>query len=280
MKTRWNSFAGSAAVYAALLLTLSGCSAYSMVGAADDQDQPIDAAPDDTPEVIQARRVLRDEVEKTPLVRHMQFDVKPGDVRSISYTDPSDGAQKVVEIVQLLPDSIVISYSPGAPNEYPAWKLSYTEYQGMNTYFWLSSSWSQSDAQAAADALKTLVLDARSHLDASNAEALEKFKQTCQGWSPQNAPAMPDEARQHQATAESDYARSDLDDAGDEYLAALRLYPCWPDGLHKRAEILGATGWYTGAIDGMRRYLILLPDAPDAQTARYQVAVWQRKMGD
>jgi hypothetical protein len=280
MKMRRNSFTGSVAVYAVLLLSLSGCSAYSMVGAADDQDQPINAAPDDTPEVIQARRVLRDEVEKTPLVRQMQFDVKPGDVRSITYTDPSNGAQNVVEIVQLLPDSIVISYSPGAPNEYPAWKLSYTEYQGMKTYFWLSSSWSQSDAQAAADALKTLVLDARSHLDASNAAALETFKQTCQGWSAQTAPAMPDEARQHQATAESDYARSDLDDAGDEYLAAMRIYPCWPEGLHKRAEILGATGWYTGAIDGMRRYLILLPNAPDAQTARNQIAVWQRKMGD
>jgi hypothetical protein len=280
MKMRRNSFTGSVAVYAVLLLSLSGCSAYSMVGAADDQDQPINAAPDDTPEVIQARRVLRDEVEKTPLVRQMQFDVKPGDVRSITYTDPSNGAQNVVEIVQLLPDSIVISYSPGAPNEYPAWKLSYTEYQGMKTYFWLSSSWSQSDAQAAADALKTLVLDARSHLDASNAAALETFKQTCQGWSAQNASAMPDEARQHQATAESDYSRSDLDDAGDEYLAAMRIYPCWPEGLHKRAEILGATGWYTGAIDGMRRYLILLPNAPDAQAARNQIALWQRKMGD
>ena len=280
MKARRNSFAGSVAVYAALSLALSGCAAYSMVGAADDQDQPIAAASDDTPEVIQARRVLREEVEKTPLVRHMEFDVKPGDVRSITYTDPSTGSQNAVQIVQLLPDSIAISYSPGGPTEYPAWKLSYTEYQDMKTYFWLSSSWSQGDAQAAADALKTLVLDARSRLDESNATALETFKQTCQGWSAQNAPAMPDEARQHQATAESDYARSDLDDAGDEYLAALRVYPCWPEGLHKRAEILGATGWYTGAIDGMRRYLILLPNAPDAQIARNQIAIWQRKMGD
>jgi len=279
MKIRRDSLAGSAVVYACLL-ALSGCAAYSMVAPADDRDQPISSAPDDTPEVVQARRVLRDEVEKTPLVRHMEFDVKPGEVRSISYTDPSTNTEKVVEIVQLLPDSIAISYSAGGPMEYPAWKLSYTEYQGMNTYFWLSSSWSQQDAQAAADALKTLVLDARGHLDASNAEGQEKFKQTCQGWSAQNAPVMPDEARQHQATAESDYARSDLDDAGDEYLAALKVYPCWPEGLHKRAEILGATGWYTGAIDSMRRYLILLPSAPDAQAARNEIAVWQRKMGD
>ena len=258
MKAHRDSSAVSVAVYPFLLvcLALSGCTAYSMVGAADDQDQPVGVAPGDT------------------------FDVDPGNVRAITYTDPSTNTQDVVEIVQLLPDSIAISYSPGGPNEYPAWKLTYTEYQGMKTYFWLSSSWSQGDAQAAADALKILVLDARSHLDASNATALETFKQTCQGWSPQTASAMPDEARQHQATAESDYARSDLDDAGDEYLAALKVYPCWPEGLHKRAEILGATGWYTGAITSMQRYLILVPDAPDAQTARNQIAIWQRKMGD
>lgn len=281
MKTHRNHAAAIAAFAASLIcLALSGCAAYSMVGPADDLDQPISAAPGDTPEVIQARRVLREQVEKTPLVRHMQFDVKPDDVRSITYTDPSTNTQEVVEIEQLLPDSIAISYSPGGPMEYPAWKLSYTEYQDMKTYFWLSSSWSQSDAQAAADALKTLVLDARRDLAEKNAAALEKFKQTCQGWSAQAMPTMPDEARQHQATAESDYAKGDLDGAGDEYFAALKAYPCWPEGLHKRAEILGATGWYTGAITSMRRYLILLPDAPDAQAAKNEIAVWQRKMGD
>ncbi len=35
-----------------------------------------------------------------------------------------------------------------------------------------------------------------------------------------------------------------------------------------------------GAVDGMRRYPILLPNAPDAQTARNQIALRQRKMGD
>lgn len=283
MKARRNHlFARAAAVYPCLLmsLALSGCSAYSMVAPADDLDQPINAAPDDTPEVIQARRVMKEEVEKTPLVRHMEFDVKPDEVRSISYTDPSNNTQDVVNLVLVLPESITISYSPGGPTEYPAWKLSYTEYVEMKQYFWLSSSWSQGDAQAAADAMKTLVLDARRDLDASNEAAFEKFKQTCQGWSAlKDKPPMPDEARQHQATAESDYVKSDLDDAGDEYLAALKLYPCWPEGLYKRANILGATGWYVGAIDGMRRYLELVPDAPDAQALRDKIALWRSKMG-
>lgn len=274
--------AGTAGLLSLLLcLALPGCSAYSLVGPANDQDQPIDSAPGDTPELIQARRVLREEVEKTPLVRHMEFDVKPGDIRSITYTDPSTNKQYVVQLVQVLPDSIAISYSPGGSLEYPGWKLTYTEYQDMKTYFWLSSSWSQSDAQAGADALRVLVLDAHRDLDASNEAAFEKFKQTCQGWSAlKDKPPMPDEARQHQAAAESDYARSDLDDAGDEYLAALQLYPCWPEGLYKRANILGATGWYPGAISGMRRYLELVPDAPDAQALRNKIAVWRSKMGD
>ncbi len=261
-------------------LLLSGCSAYSGVAPADDQDQPINSAPDDSSQVIQARTVLRDEVEKTPLVRHMDFDVRPGNVRAINYTDPSTNTQEVVELVLVMPDSITISYSPGGPMEYPAWKLSYTEYQDMKQYFWLSSSWSQTDAQSAADALRILVLDARQDLDRRNALDFEKFRLDCQSWlALKDKPPMPDEAQKHQSTAESDYARGDLDDAGDEYLAAIRIYPCWPDGLLKRANILGSTGWYTGAIDSMSRYLFLMPDVPDAQALRNQIAVWRSKMG-
>jgi len=264
-----------------MCLSLAGCSAYSLVAPANDLDQPIDSAPGDTPELIQARRVLREEVEKTPLVRHMQFEVKPGEVRYITYTDPSDNAQELVQLALLLPNSIAVSYSPGGPLEYPGWKLVYTDYQEMKQYFWLSSSWSQGDAQAAADALRVLVLDARQGVEERNATAFEKFRQTCQGWSAlTDKPAMPDEARQHQATAESDYARGDLDDAGDEYHAALKLYPCWSEGYYKRANILGATGWYPGAIDNMNSYLFLVPDAPDALALRNQIAVWRSKMGD
>lgn len=264
---------GAYAPLAAFLL-LSGCSTYGGVAPADDLDQPIAAAPDDTSEVIQARRILKDEVEKTPLVRHVEFDVKPGDVREITYTDPSTNGQKLVELVAVIPNSISISYSPGGAFEYPAWKLTYTDYLDARQYFWLSSSWSQTDAQSAADAMRILVVDARQDLDRRTALSFEKFRLECQG---KAQTAMPDEVRQHQATAESDYAKGDLDDAGDEYLAALKLYPCWPEGLYKRANIMGATRFYPTAMDDMRRYLVLVPDAPDAQALRDQMAAWQSK---
>ncbi|HEV7164681.1 MAG TPA: tetratricopeptide repeat protein [Gammaproteobacteria bacterium] len=261
-------------------LLLSGCSSYGGVAPADDQDQPIASAPGDTAEVIQARGVLKEEVEKTPLVRHMDFDVKPGDLRVITYTDPSTNTQDLVELVLVLPNSISISYIPGGAFEYPGWKLTYTEYQDMKQYYWLSSSWSETDAQAAADALRILVLDARQDYARGNALHFEKFRLDCQSFNAlKDKPPMSDEAQQHQATAESDYAKGDLDDAGDEYQAALKLYPCWPEGLLKRANILGATGWYAPAVDSMQRYLELVPDAADAQALRNQIAVWQSKMG-
>lgn len=123
--------------------------------------------------------------------------------------------------------------------------------------------------------------DARQDADRIAALNFEKFRLDCQSANAQqDKPPMPDEARQHQATAESDYAKGDLDDAGDEYQAALKVYPCWPEGLLKRANILGATGWYAPAVDSMNRYLTLVPNAPDAQALRSQMAVWQSKMGN
>jgi len=279
MKMRFDLHALLSAIrYAPLLVMplLAGCSL--MVPGAD-QDE-IASAPNDSQEVIAARQTLRDEVEKTPLVRHMQFDVKPGDVRAVTYTDPRSDEQQVVQLVLLLPNSINVSYSPGNGLEIPAWKVSYTEYQSGKQYFWLSSSWTQSDAQAAADALRVLTLDARRNMDEMVAARVEAFKATCQSWSAQQIPPMPQDALEHTALAESAYREGDLDKAADEYQEVFKLYPCYPDGLLKQANILGRTGWYLIAIENMHKYLFLVPNDPNAGSLQNQIRDWQGRMGD
>ena len=281
METRGNSnlvLFGSFLVVS-LLLLLSGCAARQASFAPPVQSGPAIVL-SESPSVAEARTVFKQEVERTPLVRDVVFHTNAGEAPYISYTDPSDNVKKAVQLVTVLPASIVVSFSPGGRFTYPAWKVSYTDYVQMNEYFWLSSSWSQTDAENTARALKVLVLDARRVLDEILAANLERFKQTCRDWRAlEEKPPLPEAAMHHKMLAESAYREMDRDKAIDEYLDALKNYSCWPDGQLKLANLLGDTGWYTGAVAHMRYYLELVPDAPDAQSARDKIALWQDKMG-
>jgi regulator of sirC expression with transglutaminase-like and TPR domain len=60
----------------------------------------------------------------------------------------------------------------------------------------------------------------------------------------------------------------------------LALYPTWPEGHFNAALIAAELGNYTDAAEHMQAYLELLPNAPDAQSARDQVDLWQLKAKD
>ena len=260
-------------VYAVLclLMLLSACSTGPVL---------TDAVSGDSPEVIQARRTLNEKLNLTPLVKDVVFEVKPGDPRDILYTDPRTGEKNYVSLFTLIPSSISVDYSPGSVGVESAWKVSYIDYVEMHPYFWLSSSWSEADAQAVADALRILSLDARQDLVKVNDTALEQFKQACGPYIAQKAwPPMPEEAREHKVLAENAYRESDFDKALDEYTAAVGVYPCWPEGWHQRAEIQGQGHYYLGAYNSLRHYLYLAPDAPDAQALRDQLIIWRDKAG-
>ena len=145
-----------------LMVLLSGCASEPMLSTPD---------PGASQQVMQAREVLNQQLNRAPFIKDVVFDTTPGDVRVVNYKDEA-GNDKSVMLVFLLPASIDISYSP-SPNAYtePAWKISYSSYQDGHSYFWLWSGWSQADAQQIADALRVLVLDARQDLDSSMAAA-------------------------------------------------------------------------------------------------------------
>ena len=63
------------------------------------------------------------------------------------------------------------------------------------------------------------------------------------------------------------------------YELGLEAYPTWPQGYFNAALIAAELGYFQQAVEHMQAYLELLPDAPDAQAARDQIAIWREKAG-
>lgn len=256
----------------ACLLLLSACASEPTLSTADASASP---------QVAQARTVLNDELSRSGLTESIVFLNDPGQVRMINYTDPKSGNGQSVVLPDVLPASIVVSYSP-SPNAYTeaAWKVTYVDFQSGNTYFWVWSGWSQQDAQQVADALRVLVLDARQGLDGIFATKYQTFLQTCQAWLGGKATApFPDDARQHQLLAQDAQSRNDADKALDEYDAALNTAPCWAQGRYQAALLEAQTGYYPVAVQDMKKYLLLSPDAANTQSIRDEITVWNGRMG-
>lgn len=90
-------------------------------------------------------------------------------------------------------------------------------------------------------------------------------------------PGLPEEARKYRVQAERAVENKRFGEAADRYADALAAAPWWPEGHFNRALILGEMGHYGKAIKEMKKYLMLVPDAPDARAARDQIYVWESK---
>jgi hypothetical protein len=59
----------------------------------------------------------------------------------------------------------------------------------------------------------------------------------------------------------------------------LDIAPWWPEGHFNRALIMGETKKYWDAMREMKRYLLLVPDAPDARAAQDKIYQWESVAG-
>jgi regulator of sirC expression with transglutaminase-like and TPR domain len=91
-------------------------------------------------------------------------------------------------------------------------------------------------------------------------------------------PALPEAARRWRVQAESAVRAQQFDEAADLFDAALAEAPWWPEGHFNRALVLGEAGAPAGAITEMRRYLALVPEAPDARAAQDKIYEWERQV--
>jgi hypothetical protein len=69
----------------------------------------------------------------------------------------------------------------------------------------------------------------------------------------------------------------DFGGAADLYGQALVLAPWWPEGHFNRAVVLSETANFSEAVVEMKRYLALVPKAPDARAAQDKIYDWERK---
>ncbi len=137
------------------------------------------------------------------------------------------------------------------------------------------------DAQRFQAALIYLARQAQQEQAAKDAADLEAFKPKAAAWRQLAVkPEAPKEAVRHQVLAEYAYKQKDVPKAITEYTEALRIFPYWPAGQNNLAFLAGEVGTRPGynlAIDHMKMYLELVPNARDAQAAQDSIFVWEDK---
>jgi formylglycine-generating enzyme required for sulfatase activity len=88
-------------------------------------------------------------------------------------------------------------------------------------------------------------------------------------------PRLPEEARKFRVQAEFAVQNKQFDKAAELYGEALGIAPWWPEGYYNRAQILGEIKQYRDAMGEMKRYLLLVPDAPDARAMQDKIYQWE-----
>lgn len=88
-------------------------------------------------------------------------------------------------------------------------------------------------------------------------------------------PQLPEEARKFKVQAEFAVQNKEFEKAAELYGRALEIAPWWPAGHFDRALILGETEKYYDAMREMKRYLLLMPNAPDARAAQDKIYQWE-----
>ncbi len=91
-------------------------------------------------------------------------------------------------------------------------------------------------------------------------------------------PTLPEEARKFKVQAEYAFNKKEFDGAVMRYQAALDKAPWWPEGHFNRALILSELSRYREAIVEMKKYLTLVPEAPDVRAAQDRIYQWESEL--
>ena len=92
-------------------------------------------------------------------------------------------------------------------------------------------------------------------------------------------PPLAEGARILRLAAEDAIKRQSPAEALNDFELGVQADPTWVQGWFNAALLAGELGFYFDAADHMQNYLELLPDAPDAKSARDQIDLWRYKAG-
>lgn len=122
-------------------------------------------------------------------------------------------------------------------------------------------------------------LNGRQQVKAQYDAHYQQFEAQLKPWRDAAAkPAMPEAACEHQVLAEYAFKDKDEEKAIRGYMAALDIFPTWPEGQFNLATLAGEKRYHELAVMHMKEYLELAPDSPDAQAARDSVIIWSDKL--
>ena len=126
--------------------------------------------------------------------------------------------------------------------------------------------------------LKQYAIQERTKL-ASEASSFADFQVKAKAWRAlKTKPELPPDVRRYRLLAEDAIKHREFEKAVQYYEQGLEIDPLWPQGQYNVALLYGEMKEYRDAELHMKRYLELVPDAPDAQAARDQMMIWQSRM--
>lgn len=92
-------------------------------------------------------------------------------------------------------------------------------------------------------------------------------------------PSELEEARKYIVQASALIEERKYDEAIEWYEKAISLDPLYPVEYYNYGILLGQQGSYEKAILAMKKYILLVPNAPNARTAQDKIYLWEFKMG-
>jgi len=107
---------------------------------------------------------------------------------------------------------------------------------------------------------------------------LAAFEQKTAAWRVlATKPPTSDEVYKNRLLAEDAFKNKDLVGAVNYYEAGVAADPTWYQGWYNAALVYSELKDYWEAADCMKHYVILVPDAPDAQAAKDNIILWEAK---
>lgn len=88
-------------------------------------------------------------------------------------------------------------------------------------------------------------------------------------------PSISEDLRKLSVQAEFAFQKKQFEEAADLYGQALAIAPWWPKGRFNRALLLSELERYEQAIADMKKYLMLVPTAPDARAVQDRIYQWE-----
>ena len=135
---------------------------------------------------------------------------------------------------------------------------------------------SADSAKRVAEAVNALIDEAKNGTRAKLAATeFETFTLKAKEWRELAVkPPYPTEIERQRILAEHAAIEKKYDEALEHFEAGLRAAPLWPEGHFNAAMLCGELEAYSDAVEHLRRYLELMPDAADAPAVRVKLVVW------